>query len=49
MKASPGNQTMIDISTAIQEGAMAFLSREYKALIFFVLGLAVVLSIGLKG
>lgn len=49
LKASPGNQVMVDISTAIQEGAMAFLSREYKALIFFVLALAVVLSVGLSG
>ncbi|OGI17230.1 MAG: sodium-translocating pyrophosphatase, partial [Candidatus Melainabacteria bacterium RIFOXYA2_FULL_32_9] len=36
LKASPGNAKMIEISKYIQEGAMAFLSREYKILSIFV-------------
>ena len=49
LKAAPGNETMVRISAAIQEGAMAFLTREYKALGVFVVILAVVLSFGLTG
>jgi K(+)-stimulated pyrophosphate-energized sodium pump len=37
MKQSPGNSDMIDISTSIQQGARAFLKREYKILSIFVL------------
>ncbi|HBH19345.1 MAG TPA: sodium-translocating pyrophosphatase, partial [Cyanobacteria bacterium UBA9579] len=36
LKASPGNARMIEISTYIQEGAMAFLKREYRILSVFV-------------
>jgi K(+)-stimulated pyrophosphate-energized sodium pump len=49
MQAPPGNDVMIEISEAIQEGAMAFLSREYRAISVFVLILAVVLTVGLSG
>ncbi len=45
MKHSPGNQTMQEISKAIQEGAMAFLTREYKVLSFFVLFMAILLFV----
>ncbi len=39
----PGNQTMQDIASAIQEGAMAFLRRQYKALAIFVVVVAAVI------
>jgi K(+)-stimulated pyrophosphate-energized sodium pump len=42
-KASPGNDEMQEIAAYIHEGAMAFLFRQYKILIWFVLGLALVL------
>ncbi|MCB0401718.1 MAG: sodium-translocating pyrophosphatase [Flavobacteriales bacterium] len=35
-KQSPGNERMIEISRNIKEGAMAFLSAEYKLLAIFV-------------
>ena len=50
VKSMPaGNDTMVEIMTAIQEGAMAFLTREYKTLLWFVLALGGVLALGLKG
>lgn len=42
-KVKPGNARMIEISTYIQEGAMAFLNRQYRALSIFVAVLFVVL------
>ncbi|MDW7651291.1 MAG: sodium-translocating pyrophosphatase [Bacillota bacterium] len=45
--ADPGNERMQEISHAIHEGAMAFLSREYRSLfifviiLFFVIGFAI--------
>ena len=47
-KQDAGNERMKEISGYIQDGAMAFLTREYKALVFFVLALIIVLFIGLK-
>ncbi len=49
MKAAPGNETMVEISEAIHEGSMAFLTREYRAIAVFVLLLAVVITLGIKG
>lgn len=47
-KQDAGNEKMKEISSYIQDGAMAFLSREYKALVVFVIVLAIVLAVGLK-
>ncbi len=45
-KQDPGNERMREIGTAVREGAMAFLSREYKVLSVFVLAVAVLLFFG---
>lgn len=46
-KAEAGNSKMKEIASAIQEGAMAFLTREYKVLVFFVIGMvALILILG---
>lgn len=47
-KVSAGNDRMVEISTYIQEGAMAFLTREYKTLVIFAGVLAVLIAVGLK-
>ncbi len=46
-KVQPGTERMEEIASYIHEGAMAFLTREYKALSFFIVGLFVVLAIGI--
>jgi K(+)-stimulated pyrophosphate-energized sodium pump len=43
-KADPGNDRMKEIASAIHEGAMAFLSREYRSLIVFVIILFFVIT-----
>ncbi len=48
MKESPGTPEMARISKAIQEGAMAFLKREYFTLGITLLVLAILISIFLK-
>jgi K(+)-stimulated pyrophosphate-energized sodium pump len=45
---SPGNQEMQDISTAVQEGATAYLRRQYTIIAGVAVVLAVVLAIGLE-
>lgn len=44
-KVSPGNDRMVEISTYIQEGANAFLSRQYRALAVFIVILFIVLGV----
>ena len=36
-KQDAGNERMVEISTAIKEGALAFLNAEYRLLLIFVL------------
>jgi len=43
-KVSPGNDRMIEIASYIQEGAMAFLTRQYKSLAIFIAVLFVILA-----
>ncbi len=45
-KQDPGNEKMIEIGEAVREGAMAFLSREYKILAIFVAAVAILLFLG---
>src|SRR3984957_10464365 len=43
LKADQGSQSMRDIAKAIQEGAEAFLSRQFRAILFVVIPLAVLI------
>jgi K(+)-stimulated pyrophosphate-energized sodium pump len=43
MREAPGSNRMKELSQAIQEGAMAFLSREYRTLAIFVAIVAVII------
>ena len=45
-KQDPGNEKMIEIGTAVREGAMAFLAREYKVLAVFVVAVSAFLAWG---
>jgi len=44
-KMDAGTDKMKEIAAAIHEGAMAFLFREYKTLVFFVVGVAAFITI----
>ncbi len=48
LKKSPGNEKMREISSLIQEGAKAFLKREYKTVSFFVVIIAGALAVWLR-
>lgn len=41
LKQDAGNDRMQEIASYIQEGAMAFLKREYRVLVFFAIVVAV--------
>ncbi len=43
IKRDPGNETMVKISRAIQEGASAFLIEEYKTMLVWVIVFAIVI------
>jgi K(+)-stimulated pyrophosphate-energized sodium pump len=45
-KQDVGTPEMAQIATAIREGAMAFLSRQYRVLAIFVVVIAILLAIG---
>jgi len=45
LKNDEGSEKMREISAAIQEGATAFLGREYRILILFVAVVAVILGL----
>ncbi len=44
-RADAGTNRMKEIASAIHEGAIAFLMREYKSLVWFVLALAVIIFV----
>lgn len=48
LKQDPGTERMQEISKAVQEGALAFLLREYRVLIIFAGAVAVVLGVALN-
>ena len=48
-RQDPGTPEMVEISRAIAEGARAFLRREYRVLIIFVLAVAVLLAAANSG
>lgn len=48
-KHDAGSDKMKTIARHIRDGAMAFLAREYKVLVFFVIGVAALLVFGNKG
>lgn len=48
-KKDPGTEQMSTIAGHIREGAMAFLGREYKVLLWFVLLVAVLMIFGYPG
>jgi len=45
-RQDPGTETMKEIASHIQEGAMAFLVREYRVLAIFVAAVAIILALG---
>ena len=48
-KVAVGTDRMKEISSYIHEGAMAFLTRQYKALVIFAVVLFIVLGIAIGG
>ena len=48
-RQDPGTERMREIMAAVREGAMAFLQRQYKVLVWFVVAVAAVLAAINKG
>ena len=44
-KKDEGNERMREISKYIQEGAMTYLTRQYKSLLIFVVAVAILLAV----
>ncbi len=49
MRADAGNERMQEISSSIQEGARAFIRREYQYVFVFMVLLVILLSVALRG
>ncbi|MFQ6615823.1 MAG: sodium-translocating pyrophosphatase [Fidelibacterota bacterium] len=45
-RQDPGDEKMVEIGRAVREGAMAFLAREYRVLVIFVIAVAALLVWG---
>jgi len=43
LRQDPGPAKMVEVSTAIEEGAMAYLGRQFRTMIWFVIALTIVL------
>ncbi|HAK44668.1 MAG TPA: sodium-translocating pyrophosphatase [Spirochaeta sp.] len=48
-KQSPGNEKMIEISSAIKDGSMAFLKQEYKVLLLIAVAVAILVTLPERG
>jgi len=48
MKKDRGNENVIKISDHIHKGAMAFLNKEYRILLFFTLGVTMILVVAAR-
>ena len=48
-RQDPGNETMKELAGHIQDGAMAFLSREYRVISIFVIAVAILLAVVYMG
>lgn len=48
LRTDPGNEKMVEISKAIQEGAKAFIKREYGYVAIFMVIMVVLLSVALR-
>jgi K(+)-stimulated pyrophosphate-energized sodium pump len=48
LKSDPGNETMQRISTAIREGARAFLSQQYRVLVIFAVVVAIAIAVFIR-
>ncbi|MBN1290003.1 MAG: sodium-translocating pyrophosphatase [Actinobacteria bacterium] len=48
MKSDPGNERMREISKAVQDGAKAFISREYRYVALFMIAMIILIVIALR-
>src|ERR1700751_5779654 len=49
LKADPGAKSMTDVADAVFEGSMAYLRRQVKTMIFFVVAIAIALFLMYRG